>query len=116
MVSAGAFAPVLEHKNVITDTQACEVRVSGRIAPFTYIDKEREQDKRRRDFFSAISHELKTPVTIFKGELARVWEPFIRTDKFRSRIQAAAVWGFTLSSPFWICTDFPIMLKIRTQV
>ncbi|MFQ8599466.1 MAG: hypothetical protein ACLSAP_01975 [Oscillospiraceae bacterium] len=40
---------------MITDTQACEVRVSGRIAPFTYIDKEREQDKQRRDLFPDIS-------------------------------------------------------------
>jgi two-component system sensor histidine kinase VanS len=28
-----------------------------------------EEEKRRRNFFSAVSHELKTPVTILKGEL-----------------------------------------------
>lgn len=46
------------------------------------IDKEREQDKRRRDFFSAISHELKTPVTILKGELDGM---ILNVGKFKDR-------------------------------
>lgn len=33
------------------------------------IDKERELERQRIDFFSAASHELKTPVTIIKGQL-----------------------------------------------
>ncbi|MCM1145927.1 MAG: HAMP domain-containing histidine kinase [Lachnoclostridium sp.] len=33
------------------------------------IDKERELERQRMDFFSAASHELKTPVTIIKGQL-----------------------------------------------
>lgn len=33
------------------------------------IDKERELDRQRIDFFSAASHELKTPITIIKGQL-----------------------------------------------
>lgn len=33
------------------------------------IEKEREQEKRRIDFFTSVSHELKTPITIVKGEL-----------------------------------------------
>lgn len=33
------------------------------------IKKEKEQEKQRVDFFTAVSHELKTPVTILKGEL-----------------------------------------------
>lgn len=33
------------------------------------IDKEKEQEKQRIEFFTAVSHELKTPVTILKGEL-----------------------------------------------
>lgn len=33
------------------------------------IEKERQLEKQRIDFFRAISHELKTPITIFKGEL-----------------------------------------------
>lgn len=33
------------------------------------IDRERELEKRRLAFFSAVSHELKTPVTILKGQL-----------------------------------------------
>lgn len=33
------------------------------------IDKEKEQERQRVEFFTAASHELKTPVTILKGEL-----------------------------------------------
>lgn len=46
------------------------------------IDREREQEKRRRDFFSAISHELKTPVTILKGELDGM---ILNVGKFKDR-------------------------------
>ena len=33
------------------------------------IEREREQEKQRIDFFTAVSHELKTPIAIVKGEL-----------------------------------------------
>lgn len=33
------------------------------------IEKEKQQEKQRVDFFTAVSHELKTPITIIKGEL-----------------------------------------------
>lgn len=33
------------------------------------IDQERQQEKLRVDFFRAVSHELKTPITVLKGEL-----------------------------------------------
>lgn len=33
------------------------------------IARERRQEKQRLDFFRAVSHELKTPITVFKGEL-----------------------------------------------
>lgn len=33
------------------------------------IEQERQQEKMRVDFFRAVSHELKTPVTVLKGEL-----------------------------------------------
>ncbi|MDC7289179.1 response regulator transcription factor [Blautia schinkii] len=38
--SAEDAAPILVHKNVMMDTQACEVRVSGTITPFTYKEYE----------------------------------------------------------------------------
>lgn len=33
------------------------------------IEKERRQEKQRIDFFTSVSHELKTPITVIKGEL-----------------------------------------------
>lgn len=33
------------------------------------IDKERELERKRREFFAAVSHELKTPITVLKGQL-----------------------------------------------
>ena len=38
------------------------------------VERERELDGRRREFFSAASHELKTPVTILKGQLTGMLE------------------------------------------
>jgi len=46
------------------------------------IKKEREHERRRRDFFTAISHELKTPVTILKGELDGM---ILNIGKFKNR-------------------------------
>ena len=31
------------------------------------IEREREQEKQRVDFFTSVSHELKTPIAIIKG-------------------------------------------------
>ena len=46
------------------------------------IERERELERRRRDFFTAISHELKTPVTILKGELEGM---ILNVGKFKDR-------------------------------
>ena len=46
------------------------------------IEKEREHERRRRDFFTAVSHELKTPVTILKGELDGM---ILKVGKFKDR-------------------------------
>lgn len=46
------------------------------------IDRERELERQRLAFFSAASHELKTPVTILKGQLAGMLEG---VDVYRDR-------------------------------
>ena len=46
------------------------------------IEKERAHERRRRDFFAAISHELKTPITILKGELDGM---ILNVGKFKDR-------------------------------
>jgi len=46
------------------------------------IERERRHERRRRDFFTAVSHELKTPVTILKGELDGM---ILNVGKFKDR-------------------------------
>ncbi len=46
------------------------------------VEQERELDRQRMAFFSAASHELKTPVTILKGQLAGMLEG---VDVYRDR-------------------------------
>ncbi len=45
------------------DLRAANARLRGDI------DREREQERRRVEFFTAVSHELKTPLAVVKGEL-----------------------------------------------
>lgn len=52
------------------------------------IDKERELDKQRMMFFSAISHELKTPITALQGQLEGMLQnygDYKDRDKYLSR-------------------------------
>lgn len=49
------------------------------------VEKERAQAKQRSDFFMSISHELKTPLTILKGETEGMLQnlaPFDNRDKY----------------------------------
>ena len=46
------------------------------------VERERELDRQRMSFFSAASHELKTPVTILKGQLTGMLEGI---DVYRDR-------------------------------
>lgn len=77
----GILADNLNEMAVRLDNALSELQTANEKLQ-TDIDKEREQDKRRRDFFSAISHELKTPVTILKGELDGM---ILNVGKFKDR-------------------------------
>ena len=46
------------------------------------IEREREQEKQRIDFFTAVSHELKTPIAILKGELEGM---FYQVGEYKDR-------------------------------
>lgn len=51
------------------------------------IEKEKLQDKRRRDFLNAISHELKTPITVINGQIEGMLYnigPYKNRDKYLS--------------------------------
>ena len=52
----------------LTDLETANQALRGEVA------RERELDRQRMAFFSAASHELKTPVTILKGQLAGMLE------------------------------------------
>ena len=52
----------------LTDLETANQALRGEVA------RERELDRQRMAFFSAASHELKTPVTILKGQLAGVYQ------------------------------------------
>ena len=52
----------------LTDLETANQALRGEV------DRERELDRQRMAFFSAASHELKTPVTILKGQLAGMLE------------------------------------------
>ncbi len=52
------------------------------------IDRERQLEQAQRDFFSAVSHELKTPITIIKGQLSGMLDGigvYADRDKYLAR-------------------------------
>lgn len=49
--------------NALTDLQTANAKLQDDI------DMERQLERQRLEFFSAVSHELKTPITIIKGQL-----------------------------------------------
>ena len=60
----------------LTDLETANCALRGEV------ERERELDRQRMAFFSAVSHELKTPVTILKGQLAGMLEG---VDVYRDR-------------------------------
>lgn len=67
----GAFAVLGQHLREATQRlrQAMQELKDTNILLEEDIRKERERERANRDFFAAASHELKTPITILKGEL-----------------------------------------------
>ena len=58
------------------------------------VERERELDRRRTAFFSAASHELKTPVTILKGQLSGMLEGVdVYQDRDKYLLRALQVTG-----------------------
>ena len=54
--------------SALKELESANLRLQGEV------EREREADRRRTAFFSAASHELKTPLTILKGQLAGMLE------------------------------------------
>ena len=77
----GTLATNLNHMAEQLSTTLNELQ-SANIKLQDDIKKEREHERRRRDFFAAVSHELKTPVTILKGELDGM---ILNVGKFKDR-------------------------------
>ena len=50
-------------KNALDDLQDANEKLKAEM------EREREQERQRRNMFTSISHELKTPITILKGEI-----------------------------------------------
>ena len=58
------------------------------------VERERELDRQRMAFFSAASHELKTPVTILKGQLSGMLEGIdIYQDRDKYLLRSLQVTG-----------------------
>ena len=57
------------------------------------VEREQQLEQARRDFFSAVSHELKTPITIMKGQLSGMLDGigvYADRDKYLARSLAVA--------------------------
>ena len=57
------------------------------------VERERQLEQAQRDFFSAVSHELKTPITIIKGQLGGMLDRigvYTDRDKYLARSLAVA--------------------------
>ena len=80
----GVLAGSLNHMALQLDQTLRELE-GANIQLKADVEKERVQAKQRSDFFMSISHELKTPLTILKGETEGMLQnlaPFDNRDKY----------------------------------
>ena len=64
----GMLAGSLNEMAESLDTAMTDLKRANKVL-LQDIDRERAQEEQRRNFFAAVSHELKTPITILKGEI-----------------------------------------------
>ena len=79
-----------ELKNALDELQAANEKLKKEM------EREREQERQRRNLFTSISHELKTPITILKGEIGGMIDQ-VGTYKDRDTyLESAYGWTETL--------------------
>ena len=77
-------------KHTLDDLQTANERLKREM------EREREQERQRRNLFASISHELKTPITILKGEIGGMIDQVGAYKDRDSYLESAYGWTETL--------------------